>query len=415
MSRQSLRHASRPLSAALGIAAFVAAAGTGCSNAPSPGPGTGSAPAAAVASPPAGAAAAGPIDVPISAEARARAGIEVAVPIQRAVGSRLRLPGSIAPDAYGQVTALALVGGRVTTVSAELGTAVGKDQALATIFSTDVADAQATYLNHRAAVEADHQRVMRLERLVAIGADSRQTLDDARAMHTLHASELERAASRLKFFGFSDAEIDRLVSAGVVTSEYIVRAPAAGVVTKRDVNAGQTVSADTTVMQISRLDRVWVLASAYEQDAGRLRVNMPATVSIRGQSGPPLPSRIAYVDPQVDAATRTAQVRLELANPNQALRFGLLVDVEVAFPDVASALMVPSEAVQSVGEVQVVYVQDARRPDVLVETPVIVGTTEAGQSEIRRGLAATDRVVVRGASFVRAERLRIHPLTAGRF
>jgi RND family efflux transporter MFP subunit len=406
MSRPQSHHAAFTLGAALGVLALLAGGSASCSTpsgdasstvAPAP---TASAPTPAATPTPAA------IEVRISEEARARAGMEITAPMRRAMAGRLRLPGSVVPDAYGQVTVMTLATGRVTLVPAELGTPVSEGQNIATISSTDVADAQAAYLNHLAAVEADHQRVMRLERLVAIGADSRQSLDDAKAMHANHASEVERALARLTWLGFRTSEIDRLVTSGTVTSDYVVRAPAAGVVTKRDVNPGQIVSVDAPVMQISRLDRVWVLASVYEQDAGRIRVGMPAEVARRGESGKPIPSRIAYVDPQVDPATRTAQVRLELGNANGALRFGMLVDVEVALPAVAGVLTVPSDAVQSVGSAQVLYIQDPQRPDVFLETPVTVGTTGDGWSEIRSGLAATDRVVTRGAFFVRAERLR---------
>jgi membrane fusion protein, heavy metal efflux system len=394
------------LRCAAGLAALVLAAGVACTKAPDPPP------TAAPTSTPAGASPSGPIEIAIADDARARAGIELESPIRHAVSSRLRLPGSVAPDAYGQVTVVALAAGRVTAIPVELGTPVSAGQPLATIVSPDVADAQAAYLSHAAAVDADHQRLLRLERLVTIGADSRQTLDDAKALRASHNSELERATSRLKLLGFKNAEIEQLARTGVVSSDYVVRAAAAGVVTRREVNPGQTVASDAPIVQVSRLDRVWVLAGVYEQDASRIRVGMPAHVSLRDQPDRRLETRIAYVDPQVDVATRTAQIRLELANPNHALRFGMLVDVEIRIAGASDALTVPSSAIQSVGDAHVVYVQDARRSDVFLEAPVTVGSSDEERSEIRAGLAATDRVVTRGASFVRAERLRIAPLTA---
>ena len=410
MSRQRLNRASRFVAAPVGFLILVGAAGSSCSKSP--------APAATTAAPPPPSPSAGrgpgPVEVLVTPDARARAGVETGMPERRAMVNHLKLPGTVAPDAYGQVMVLALVAGRVTAVSTELGAAVDAGQAVATILSSEFADAQAGYLSHKAALDADHERVMRLERLVTIGAASRQELDDARAMHANHTSELGRASARLQLYGFSAADIDRLATSGDISAVYTVRAPAAGIVTRRDVNPGQIVNADAAIVQVSRLDRVWILASAYEQDLGRLRTGLPATVSQRGRSEGPITSRIAYVDPQVNPATRTGEVRLELANASRRLKFGELVDVDIQLPDGAGALVVPSDAVQSVGSLTVVYVQDPQHAEVLRETPVTVGATDDGFAEIRSGLAPTDRVVTKGAVFVRAERLRTTPLGSGR-
>jgi len=393
-----------PALATLGLAA------AGCSS-PAPNQSGAAAPVAQPA--PSAGEAPRPVDVIIPEAQRTRAGIEIAQPTQKAVAGRLRLPGSVAPDAYGQVAVLALVAGRVTSVVAELGTEVTAGRPLVTITSTDIADAEAAYFSHVAAVEADHQRVTRLERLVTIGAESRQMLDDAKAMHASHVSELERAKARLKYLGFTDTQLDTIGAGGAVSPEYTARAPVTGVVTKREVNPGQTVATDAPLFQISRLDRVWVLVTAFEQDAGRLRVGVPVTVTVRGQTEPRYRARLAYVDPQVDATTRSLQARIELPNPKGALKFGMLVDAELELPGTAESLLVPADSVQSIGDRRVVYVQDVARPDVLTERVVEVGATDGGQSEIRHGLAASDRVVTRGASFVRAERLRTQPFQSG--
>jgi RND family efflux transporter MFP subunit len=358
-------------------------------------------------------AAGGAIEVHLSADARTRAGIELRAPVAFTSATALRLPGTVAPDAYGQTKVVSLVAGRVTTVQAELGTHVETGDILARITSPDFADAQASYLEHRIALEADHQRIVRLERMVEIGAASRQELDDARAAHATHVSDVERAKSRLLLLGFSSSDVDELAATNNVRSEYAVRAPSAGVVTERSVNPGQVVAAEAPLMQVSRVDRVWILASAYAQDASRLTVGTAARVLVTAGGAPALQAPITYIDPQVDPATRTVQVRLETSNPGSALRFGTLVDIEVQVPAPRGALAVPAEAVQLLGDVSVVYVQDSHRPDVLVEHRVTTGATANGLTIITSGLTEDDRVVSSGSFAVRAERIRAIPLTEG--
>lgn len=353
----------------------------------------------------------GAVEVHLSAEARTRAGIELRAPVRFTSTTTLRLPGTVAPDAYGQTKVVSLVAGRVTTVQAELGTRVEKGDVLARITSPDFADAQASYLEHRVALEADHQRIVRLERVVEIGAASRQELDDARAMHANHSSDVERAKSRLLLLGFSSSDLEELEATNNVRSEYAVRAPSAGAVTQRDVNPGQVVAAEAPLMQVSRVDRVWILASAYAQDASRLTIGTAARVLVTAGTASPLQAAITYIDPQVDPATRTVQVRLETTNPGAALRFGTLVDIDVQVPAPLGAIAVPAEAVQLLGDASVVYVQDTQRPDVLLERRVTTGAMANGLTIITSGLSEADRVVSSGSFAVRAERIRAMPLT----
>lgn len=404
-----LAHSTRTIRCGLGALSIAGLIGAACSKPPAQ-QSTPAAPAPTTAQP---ATRSGPVEVVIPEAQRARAGIELSQPARAHVAGRIRLPGGVAPDAYGQIALQALVPGRVIAVLVEVGAAVTADQPLVTITSTDIADAEAAYFSHVAAVDADHQRVTRLERLVTIGAESRQALDDARAMHASHVSELERAKARLKYLGFRDTQLDTIAAGGTVPPEYRAQAPVAGVVTKRDVNPGQTVAVDAPLLQITRLDRVWVIVTAFEQDASRLRVGSPVTVVVRGQPELTFKSRVAYVDPQVDVTTRSLQARIELPNPKGALKFGMLVDADVELPGTMESVTVPADAVQSMGDKRVVYVQDEGRADVLIERIVEVGLTQGGRSEVRRGLAPTDHVVTRGAAFVRAERLRTQPLGAG--
>jgi cobalt-zinc-cadmium efflux system membrane fusion protein len=366
-------------------------------------------PTAAQTPAPAAAPTTGPVEVRLTADARARAGIEIGSPVRQAAAERLKLPGTVAPDAYGQTSVAGLAGGQVVSVPAMLGASVKKGDVLATISSADVADVQANYLAHRAAADADHLRIMRLERAVAIGANSQQELDDARAMHASHASELERTSSRLGLLGLSADDLERLFTTKAVSSEYVIRAPTSGVITKRDVNPSQVATADIALFQISRTDRVWIVASAYEQDVARIKVGLPVNVSQRERPDVRRASRVAYVDSQIDPATRTTQLRAELDNPGVTFRFGLLVDVELELP-ATMGLTVPTDAVQSVGSALVVYLQDPQRPDVFIERPVTAGATDSGQTAIVSGLTDSDRLVIRGAFHVRAERIRTVPL-----
>ena len=145
-------------------------------------------------------------------------------------------------DAYREVKVVPIVGGIVTKVHVELGTMVKRRAPLATLFSTELAEAQTKYLSMQAMLAADHQKLRRTEQLVAIGAASRQELEEVTAAHASHATEVEAARQRLLLLGLSRAHVEALKSPSQIISEIVVPAPIAGVITGRSANLGQVVS-----------------------------------------------------------------------------------------------------------------------------------------------------------------------------
>src|SRR5262245_45844313 len=95
--------------------------------------------------------------VQLTKEAAARAGIEVGRVMTQPVSDSLRLPGVVEPNAYRQVSVTALVGGRVVSVPVQLGERVRKAQALAQVYSPEVAEARTRYVAAEAMLDA-HDR-----------------------------------------------------------------------------------------------------------------------------------------------------------------------------------------------------------------------------------------------------------------
>jgi multidrug efflux pump subunit AcrA (membrane-fusion protein) len=144
-----------------------------------------------------------PVEVSLTPEAVERAGIKTAVVRIEASASMMTVPGTVTSNAYRDTKVNALVGGIVRRVGVELGQAVGRGQALAVIFSSELADAQMKYLSMQAMFVADHQKLDRTEKLAAIGAASRQELEEIIAVHHAHETELAAARQRLLLLGFT--------------------------------------------------------------------------------------------------------------------------------------------------------------------------------------------------------------------
>lgn len=359
---------------------------------------------AASPGPPAGAVAAGSV-VTLTPDLLKRADLEIVPARRSAASSQLRVPASVLPDAYRQAVVRAAAGGRVLAVSAELGQHVQAGQVLARVHSPEVAEVERTYRSAVAQLSAVDRQLERLERLVSIGAASRQELEATQAERVRLISELDNARARLQQLGRSAESVAKELPTNTVSAAVAVPAPVTGTITKRSVNPGENIDASAELFTIVDLSTVWVIGEVYERDLSRVRIGSTATITSASIPGETVRGRVSYVDPQVAETTRTAQVRVDVRNPGGRLKLGTFGEmvIDVAAP---AAVLVPETAVQTVDQTDVVYVAIAGEAGRFAERSVRVGVRVGREVEIVAGLAEGDRVVARGSFFLRSERDR---------
>ena len=346
------------------------------------------------------------VAVTLTPEAVDRAGIRLAEVTAGTGGSTLRLPGVIEANAYKQVVVTPLVAGRVTRVLAELGQSVRRGQAIAEIFSPELSEAGTRYMSARAELDAHERELQRTEKLVEIGAASRQQLERLHAEHTSKLTAVESARSRLELLGLSGSAIAGLTPGKDVGAVIAIPAPITGVVTERLANSGVNVDSTSKMFTVVDLSTVWVVADVFEKDFSRVRVGSTASVTTKAYPEV-LPGRVNYIDPQVNPTTRTAKVRIEVPNPREQLRLGMFADVSIEGAEHASTARIPRAAVQNVDNRTVVYLSDPKQASRFIEREVHLGDSSGSDVDVVSGLKQGDTVVSDGSFFVRAERERL--------
>ena len=345
--------------------------------------------------------------VTLTDEAMKRAGIEIATVEAGSATDVLRLPAVVEPNAYARVSVTPLVTGRVTSVSAQLGAQVRQGQTLATVFSPELADAQTQYISARAELDAHERELARTEKLVQIGAASRQELERIHAEHTGQQTRVESARSRLDLLGMSREAVESLASGKSVDASTEVPAPISGVVTERLVNMGLNVDPATKLFTVVDLSTVWIVANLYEKDFARVRVGDPATVVTPAYPDRQIQGRVSYIDPQVSPESRTTKVRVEVSNPHYDLRLGMLAEAQIQASTSTSVAFIPRIAVQNVADRSFVYVAKPGAPGQFMEREVLVGQPSGERIQVVSGVVAGDKVVTEGSFFMRAERERL--------
>jgi cobalt-zinc-cadmium efflux system membrane fusion protein len=350
--------------------------------------------------------------ITIAPEQVQRAGIKV-----EAVGERVsneaagqQATGVVQPNAYRETPVVSLVGGIVRGVSAELGQSVRKGQAVAVVFSNELADAQSRYLGALAELDEHHQHHQRTMRLVEIGAASREELEMATTKLRSDEAEVASLRQRLILLGLSSQRVNALRSSSQISSEVTLPSPVSGTVTSRTVNPGEVIEANKEIMRVTDLSSVWVVGQVYEKDLARIRVGSGASITSDAYPGRVFRGQVSYVDPRLDPATRTAQVRIELANPGQTLKLGMYVNVAFAAVGGSESTtpVIPVTAVQNINNQQVVFVAMSG-PNVFAMRPVRLGPESNGFYPVLEGLSVGDHIVTDGSFMLRGEWLKSHP------
>jgi RND family efflux transporter MFP subunit len=348
------------------------------------------------------------MEVTIPAEDLERLHLKFAKVTEAAVKVEVRVPGTVQPNAYQQVHVTPLAGGVVTQVDAELGQAVKRGQALAQVFSRDLAEAQTKYIADNTELEAEHKKLVRTQELVRLGAASRQELEEIEANHQVHAAHVEEARQRLLLLGLDDRQVAEIAAGRQAGTNISIPSPLDGVVTARSVNLGQVVTAAQDLLTVTDLSSVWIEANLLENDFGAIRVGTPATITTPAYAGRQYRGVVSYIDPQVDPQTRTAKVRVAVDNPGLALRLGMYMDVLFTDSSGGTAAVVPKQAIQYIGPASVVFLPVAGESARFLQRAVKVGEESASGIRILEGLKSGEVVVTDGSFFLRAEALRQH-------
>ena len=229
---------------------------------------------------------------------------------------------------------------------------------------------------------------------------SQQELLLAARARDLMPSLFEAARRRLQLWDLSDAQIDQVLLTGQPIRNISVPAPMSGIVSERNAFPNQKVTPDTDLYTIVDLGHVWILADVFESDIATVAVGTAVSVTVPSIGLGAMPAKVNYIQPKVDPATRTLQVRLDAANPGLRLKPDMYVNVEFGIAS-APRLMVPSSAVLDTGDRQTVFVDLGN--GYLEPRAVAVGERVADRVTITRGLSAGERVVSSGTFLVDSE------------
>lgn len=269
-----------------------------------------------------------------------------------------------------------------------------------------IVQARATGYVERLHVRATLDRVAKGQPLAELYvpdwiAAQEEFLSVRRMQGTELAPLVDGARQRMRQVGMSDAQIALVDSSGRTQPRITLIAPIGGVVTELMAREGMTVMSGATLFRINGLGTVWANAEVPESQSALLRPGAKVQAISPAVPGTKFDGKVQAILPEVNATTRTLKARLELANPNSALVPGMFVQMQFTDMRDQKALLVPTEAIIQTGKrtVAMLAEDNGRFRPVDVE----IGIESGGQTEIKRGLQAGQRVVVSSQFLIDSE------------
>ena len=204
------------------------------------------------------------------------------------------------------------------------------------------------------------------------------------------------AADKLRNFDYPEAEIEKL-RRGERPRTVTIPSPVAGTVIEKVAVEGARFRAGDALFRIVDTSTMWVMAEVYEQDLAFVKLGDSARVTVNSFPDRPFTGTVTFIYPGLGKESRTARLRIEVANSGGLLRVDMAATVEIDTPLSAGVIAIPDSALLDSGRRQIVLVE--RGAGHYEPRPVRIGARVPGWVQVSEGLAAGERVVT-GATFL---------------
>ncbi len=314
--------------------------------------------------------------VKVSLDRVQKSGVRTEPAVRRSFSRAIKAPGIAKPDERTLRTVSLRADGFVEKLYANAtGQAVNAGDALFRLYSPAIVNAQIDYRNQ----------------VATAGARPREVADT-------YARVVGEQFRRL---GVPEQEIARLRETGAISDAFDVPSPVTGVILEKHVIEGQMARTGEELYRIADTSKVWIIADVAEQDIAHAAIGAKAKVTFRALPGESFDGKVSFVLPSIDAATRTAKVRIELDNPENRIKYEMYASVEISARGDEPRIVIPSSAVIDSGERQVVLVE--RGEGLFEPRAVKLGVRSKDLVEIADGLAEGEKVVVSANFLIDAE------------
>ena len=288
--------------------------------------------------------------------------------------------------------------GRIAQLFAKLGDNVSKGQALFTIESPDLIQAESSLIAAAGVLDLTTKTLERAKQLHDVQGIADKDLEQAVSDQQTAEGALKAARDAVALFGKSQAGIDRMVQRRSIDPYLVVLSPVTGRVTARNAAPGVFVQPGNTPAPYSVADisRIWMNASVTESDMPLVRKGQQIRVSVMAFQERTFEGRISTVGSTVDPQLHRGLVRAEIDDPKHELLPGMFAAFVIVTGDPVKAPAMPLDGVVREGDGSMtVWVTSEGHH--FTQRTVKLGLQSGGYDQVIDGVTLGERVVIKGA------------------
>ena len=288
------------------------------------------------------------------------------------------------------------VAGRVTKIPVEVGMQVKKGEALLVLDSPEFALAIADQAKAQAELLRKQEIHERAQKLLQVKGIALKEVETAAADWRQAQAEFLRAKARLRNLN---------AEASSSSGQFILRAPIAGTISERQVNAGSEIEVradiDHPLFVITDPLHLWVQIDLPERQLDKISLGDMVSVEVDAYPGETFQGKVTVIGGAVDTFTRRIQVRCEIGNLQLKLKPEMFARVTPIAGDKSKLPRVPNAAIVTQGLYSYLFVE--KMPGVLQRRRVTLSLQGIEYAYIKEGVQEGERVVTSGALLLNSE------------
>jgi cobalt-zinc-cadmium efflux system membrane fusion protein len=334
-------------------------------------------------------------------------GLETEIVSKKPFTKYSMIPAKVLADQDNEAIVGSLIQGRVCKVFVKAGDYVKAGQELMTVEGLEIGEIKAGFLSARANLEYQKANYERQKKLLEENVGAQKNLLETQNEYEKARAEYNAEKNRINAIGLTDSEVidgksnhtNELGSAPLP-----IKSPISGIVVERNVVIGQLIEATTTAFKIINLSSVWVDGQMYEKDACKITGRTAVDFIASSYPDSLFHGQVTYIGQVVDEKTRTITIRAAFNNASGKLKPQMFGELKIPNANTTTALLVPAEAIIKIDNTDYVFVQ--KQDTTFEKIQVLASCGQNETMEITRGLNNGDKVVVKGAFYLKSELLK---------
>jgi len=317
------------------------------------------------------------------------------------------IPAKVVVNQDNEAQVGSLVQGRVSKVFAKVGDYVKAGEELMHVEGLEIGEIKAGYIIAKANLGFQKANFERQKKLIEKEVGSQKSFLEAQAEYEKALAEFNAEDKKIHSIGLSDEDVANTAAADAeehISGILPVKAPISGVIVERNVVIGQLVDGNTNAFRIINISNVCVDGQIYEKDINRITERTNALFTAASYPDEKFSGGVSYIGQTIDEKSRTVTVRAEFKNPEGKLKPQMFGEMHIPVSKNSKSILIPAESVININNADFVFVQS--EDSSFEKRPVVVGLNQDELIEIKDGLKENEKVVVKGAFFLKSELMK---------